>query len=58
MNIEDFPESVFSPDGIHVDFISGIRLGVPENTEAFRYKFSDADTGEVYADQFALFGDQ
>ena len=48
MNIEDFPESVFSPDGIHVDFISGIRLGVPENTEAFRYKFSDADTGEVY----------
>lgn len=48
MNIEEYPESIFSPDGIHVDFVSGIRLGFPENTETFRYKFTNADTGEIY----------
>ena len=43
-----FPESVFAPDGIHVDFVSGVRIGVPPRTPLFRYKLSDADTGEVY----------
>ena len=43
-----FPESVFAPDGIHVAFVSGVRIGVPPRTPTFRYKLSDADTGEVY----------
>lgn len=44
----DFAESVFAPDGIHVDFVGGVRIGVPPGTPLFRYKLSDADTGEVY----------
>lgn len=43
-----FAESIHTADGIHVDFNSGVRIGVPANTPSFRYKLSDADTGELY----------
>ena len=43
-----FPESIFTRDGIHVDFVSGIRVGIPAKTPQFLFKFTDADTGEVY----------
>ena len=50
MNVNQcaFPESIFTRDGIHVDFVSGVRIGIPPNTPPFRFKLSDADTGEVY----------
>ena len=45
---EMFPESIFTVGGIHVDFASGVRIGVPPGTPPFRFKLSDADTGEEY----------
>lgn len=43
-----FPESIYTDDGIHVDFVSGVRIGVPPGTKPFRFKLSNAHTGEIY----------
>lgn len=51
MNISEsemFPESVFTEGGIHVDFVSGVRIGIPAKTPSFLFKITDADTGEEY----------
>ena len=45
---EMFRESIFTVGGIHVDFASGVRIGIPPGTPQFRFKLSDADTGKEY----------
>ena len=48
-----FAESVAAPDGVLIDFVCGIRIGIPRGTPPFTYQFTDADTGEIYDRQEA-----
>ncbi len=44
--MENFP--LLSALGIKVDFTNGIKITVPAGCPEFEYRFSDADTGELY----------